>query len=293
VKLLLTGATGQLGTELQRRPLRGWEVVAVGRGDVDICDFEPTLRFVREQGCGAVVNAAAYTAVDKAESEPEAARAVNVVAAENLARAAAEVGARFIHISTDYVFDGTKGSPYQPCDATHPLSVYGATKLEAEQAVLRATDGKALILRTSWLYSTHGHNFVKTMLRLMGERERLGIVADQIGTPTWAATLAAAIERALERPEICGLHHWTDAGVASWYDFAVAIRDEARAVGLLDKTPHIAPIGTADFPTPATRPLYSVLDKSATWRQLDWEPAHWRESLANMLKEIKETAAHA
>ena len=234
-----------------------------------------------------VINAAAYTAVDRAESEQAAAFAVNADGPGHLARACAGLGARLIHVSTDFVFSGNACHPYQPADPTGPVSVYGESKLAGEQQVREALGEQSVIVRTAWVYSRVGHNFVKTMLRLMAERDSLSVVADQVGTPTWARGLAEALWRIVDKPEIAGTLHWTDAGVASWYDFAVAIAEEAHAQGLLARPVAVKPIATADYPTPAARPAWSVLDKTASWQQLGCDGMHWREALRAMLADWK------
>jgi dTDP-4-dehydrorhamnose reductase len=262
----------------------GVEITARSRAELDISDAAAVSAVLGEIGPGTIINAAAYTAVDKAESEPDAAYAVNRDGAANLAKASRETGCRLVHLSTDFVFDGNRSSPYRPTDATNPLGVYGASKLAGEQAVLDILGDQALIVRTAWVYSGEGGNFVNTMLRLMGERESLRVVADQIGTPTWTRGLAEAIWRAAGLG-LRGIHHWTDAGVASWYDFAVAIQEEALAVGLLERSIDIHPIRAVDYPTPAMRPPYSVLDKTETWKALGYEAEHWRVALRRMLGE--------
>jgi dTDP-4-dehydrorhamnose reductase len=234
-----------------------------------------------------VVNAAAYTAVDAAETEVGAARAVNSEGARHLARACAGRGIRVLQVSTDFVFDGESTHPYTPDDATHPLGEYGRSKLAGEQAVLE-TSPDSLVMRTGWLYSCFGGNFVKTMLRLMAERDELSVVSDQVGTPTWARGLADAIWAAIARPQLCGVYHWSDAGVCSWYDFAVAIQEEALAIGLIPRAVKIRPILARDYPTPARRPAFSVLDKSRSWSDLELEPVHWRPQLRAMLNELRE-----
>jgi dTDP-4-dehydrorhamnose reductase len=233
-----------------------------------------------------VLNAAAYTAVDRAEEDSERAFAVNVLGAEHVARAAAQLGARVIHVSTDFVFDGLSSRPYRPDDAPHPCSAYGRSKLAGEAAVLSAARERAVVVRTAWLYSAHGGNFVKTILRLLAERDAVRVVADQIGTPTWASTLALVLWQLAARPDLRGVFHWTDAGVASWYDFAVAIREEALAAGVLAAAAPVVPIRTEDYPTPAQRPPFSVLDKTAIWDALGLEPRHWRCELRAMLAEL-------
>jgi dTDP-4-dehydrorhamnose reductase len=226
--------------------------------------------------------------VDKAEDEPEMARRVNVDGARNVAEAACNAGARVIYISTDFVFDGSKSMPYEPDDSPAPLSVYGATKLDGEVAVREASDGDAIVIRTAWLYSRFGHNFVKTMLRLMEERDELSVVADQHGTPTWARSLAEVIWAAIGPDLPGGVYHWTDGGEASWYDFAAAIYQEARRSGLLDRDVAIRAIPTEEYPTPARRPAYSVLDCSATVAALGVEQRPWAERLQQMLAEMRD-----
>ncbi len=288
-RVLITGANGQVGWELQRTAPADIEIIALDRASLDISDQDRVNKLVAELAPDVVINAAAYTPVDKAEQEPELAFAINATGAGYLARASFEQKARFIHISTDFVFDGTKGSPYFSDDTPNPLGVYGASKLKGEQLVSEFTKGQAVILRTAWVYSTHGHNFVKTMLRLLKERAELNVVVDQIGTPTWAKELARIIWMMAAKPNVQGIFHWTDAGVASWYDFAVAIKEEALMIGLLDVHIEIAPIPSESYPLPAPRPSLSVLDKSSIYELLEcgFTPQHWRVSLREMLKELK------
>jgi dTDP-4-dehydrorhamnose reductase len=233
-----------------------------------------------------VINASAYTAVDRAEEEVDLAFRVNATGPKNLALAARKAGSRLIHVSTDYVFDGTACTPYPPQAPCSPLGVYGKSKRQGEINVLEVID-EPLIIRTSWLYSQYGNNFVLTMLRLMNERDELKVVADQIGAPTWASTLAAAIWAAVGKRHLKGIYHWSDAGVASWYDFAVAIQEEAFSQGKLTSLIPIHPIRTDQFPTPVTRPAYSVLDSTASWSDFDTEPMHWRAALRQMFAFLK------
>jgi dTDP-4-dehydrorhamnose reductase len=283
LKVLVAGANGQLGRTLADTSPQGVALHLLDLPDLDITDEANVRRQVNEVGPDLIVNAAAYTAVDQAEEQSDLAFAVNAAGAGHLARAARETDARLIHVSTDYVFDGGANTPYAPDAECRPLGVYGESKRQGEIAVLEALDN-ALILRTAWLYSRYGANFVLTMLRLMDEREQLSVVADQVGTPTWTGTLAAAVWAAAARPEISGVYHWTDAGVGSWYDFAVAIQEEALALGKLARPIPIAPIHTADYPTAARRPAYSVLDCTGSWRDLEMAPIHWREGLRRMLR---------
>ena len=288
MRVLLTGAEGQLGCELLRTAPISVELTACGRSELDITDAEGVNREVARLRPDLIVNTAAYTAVDRAEREPDLAFQVNAEGARNVGRAGTVCGARLIHISTDFVFDGERGRPYQPEDIPNPLSVYGASKRRGEEYVLDATDGGALILRTAWLYSGLGSNFVTAMLQRMNDGQALEIVADQVGTPTWAKGLAESIWQAAASSRLQGLHHWTDAGVASWYDFAVAIQEEALACGLLGRPIVIRPINTVDYPTPAKRPRFSVLDKTTTWSGLAIQPLHWRAALRSMLIELGE-----
>ncbi len=282
---LVTGAGGQLGRALTARTPAGWRCVACDSAALDVTQAHQVRELLAGERPAVVINAAAFTGVDAAESQVERARAVNAQGAENVALAAVAVGARVIQVSTDFVFDGTRSTPYRPGDTPAPLGGYGRSKLEGERAVLRVESG-SLVVRTAWLYASFGRNFVVTMLRSMRERDALDVVDDQIGTPTWASGLADALWYAAARPEIMGIHHWTDAGVASWYDFAVAIQEEARAAGLLERSIPIRPIPTSAFPTAAKRPAFSVLDKRESWPVLGGEPPHWRTSLRAMLREM-------
>ncbi len=289
MKVLITGAEGQLGRELRMQAPESVTMISAGRSELDITDADQVLAAMQRLSPDAVINAAAYTKVDLAETERDIAYAVNATGAGNLARAAHSTGARFIHVSTDFVFDGRQSSPYTSSDSVNPLSVYGATKEAGEQAVLAAAP-ESLIVRTAWVYSAHGNNFMNTMLRLMQDRDTLRIVADQVGTPTSTVTLARALLKALELPELSGILHWTDAGVAGWYDFAVAIMEEGIALGLLERPLELLPIRTDQYPTPATRPQYSVLDKQDTWNALNISPVHWRVALRDVMRTRKESA---
>lgn len=285
MKVVITGAGGQLGQALQASAPSGCVLVPLDRTALDIGDEAAVADMIAREAPALVINAAAYTAVDKAENDVETATRINGEAPGHLARAARLAGARFIHVSTDFVFDGTAGTPYKPDDATAPLGVYGATKRAGEEAAL-AGHANALIVRTAWVYGDTGHNFVRTMLRLMAERDEVRVVADQIGTPTYAAGLAAALWT-LDEAGASGIHHWTDSGAASWYDFAVAIQEEALALGLLDRAVPVLPIATSDFPTPVRRPSYSILDKSAAIALVGAPAPHWRVHLRDMLGVIK------
>lgn len=274
--ILVTGANGQLGNEM--RNLSGNDranrYIFTDVQELDITDPARVQAFLSENAVDFVVNCAAYTAVDKAESEIELCRKINAFAVENLAKASAATGAKMIHVSTDYVYSGTHYMPYVESDAVAPTSVYGVTKLEGEQLLLAANPA-SVILRTSWLYSPYGNNFVKTMLRLGREREKLSVVFDQVGTPTYAADLAAAIVTILNAPEfVPGIYNFSNEGVCSWYDFTLTIH---RMAGI--DTCRVSPIDTADYPSAATRPFYSVMNKKKIKATYGVEIPHWEESL--------------
>ena len=285
MKVLITGAGGQVGRMLLETRPAEIEAIACTHADLDIGGREVVRECIARHRPAVVINAAAYTAVDKAESEADAANRINAEGPGNLAAAARECGARLIHISTDFVFDGAASTPYQPDSATHPLSVYGRTKRDGEQAVLEALPEHSTIVRTAWVYAATGANFLRTMLRIMRANGSVRVVADQVGTPTAARSLAEALWRIASNPEIRGIHHWTDAGVASWYDFAVAIAEDGAQLGLLPPEITVTPITTADYPTPARRPSYSVLDKRSL-AAYGLAPIHWRKRLRAVLKEI-------
>lgn len=279
---LITGAGGQLGRALLACAPEGIAVHALDRSQLDLSDTHAIAETVAQIDPDVIINAGAYTAVDKAETEVDLAMSINVAAVGALANAAQSVGAQLVHISTDFVFDGTSALPYAPDAAVAPLGVYGRSKLLGEAAA-----GKdALIVRTAWLYDTHGNNFVRTMLRLMAEREEVRIVTDQIGSPTWAPSLANALWE-LHGKNARGIYHYTDCGIASWYDFGVAIQEEALALDLLNRAVPIIPIPTTDYPTPARRPACAVLDKQTTFARLGHTAPHWRTNLRKMLGELK------
>jgi dTDP-4-dehydrorhamnose reductase len=285
MKALITGGSGQLGWELQRCIPKNWRVFAPSSSELNLTDSAAITATLERLQPHLVINGAAYTAVDQAEQDKELTDAVNNVGVGLLAEASRQVGARFIHISTDFIFDGIKSRPYLPYDLPRPTGRYGASKLEGEKRVREIYGNQALIIRTAWVYSAHGSNFVKTMLRLLSERDHLGVVTDQVGTPTWAAGLAGAIWK-LADSEIAGIYHWTDSGVASWYDFAVAIYEEATILGILTRPVTIRPLRTEEYPTIAHRPAYSVLEKSSIFEALGYFAPHWRTQMRSMLKEI-------
>jgi dTDP-4-dehydrorhamnose reductase len=285
LKVLITGAAGQVGRMLLDTRPQGAAVIACTHADLDVAAGEAVRECIGRHQPAVIINAAAYTAVDKAESEPEAAQRINAAGPGHLAVAARECGARLIHLSTDFVFDGAASVPYRPDSATHPLSVYGRTKLDGERAVLEALPDDSTIVRTAWVYAATGSNFLRTMLRIMRANGAARVVADQVGTPTAARFLAQALWQVAGNPDIRGIHHWTDAGVASWYDFAVAIAEEGAERGLLPPDIAVAPIITADYPTPARRPSYSVLD-TRSLASHGISPLHWRKRLRAVMKEI-------
>lgn len=280
MKILITGAKGQLGGALCREAPDSHRICAVGREDFDLADSASLKKFLQAEAPDIILNAAAYTAVDKAEQEQETARAINSDAVAEMVELMEKSGGQLVHVSTDFVFDGLSAQPHRPADPCTPLSVYGRTKAQGEQH-LRDSD---LLVRTSWVYEAGGQNFVRTMIRLMKERNELSVVADQIGSPTWATGLARSIWGLLAK-RASGIYHHSDAGVCSWYDFAVAIAEECLELGIIDRAPAIRPISTAEYPTAATRPAFSVLDCRATRAFLDDQPMHWRSNLRTMLKE--------
>jgi len=287
-RILVTGINGQLGEELERTLPSIGEVIGVGRERLDLTQPEAIRQVINEVKPNFVVNPAAYTAVDKAESEPELANAINAIAPAIIAIECQKLGIPIIHVSTDYVFDGNKNYPYQETDNTNPLSVYGQTKLGGEIAIQHNCQNY-IILRTAWVYGIGGKgNFVKTMLRLGKERAEIRVVADQIGSPTCTADLASAITQLITqfRPEIAGIYHYTNSGVASWYDFAVAIFEEAKILGWDLKVQRVIPITTPEYPTPARRPAFSVLSCGKISTVLGTFPPHWRQELRKMLAEL-------
>lgn len=280
--MLITGATGQLGRELVAAAPAGCTLVALGRGLLDVTDARAVSGALLEHRPTVVLNAAAYTAVDRAEDEADEAYAANVRGPGNLAEASAAIGARLIHVSSDYVFDGAKSTPYLPGDEAIPLGVYGRSKREGELAVL-AANPLAVIVRSAWLHSVHGPSFVHSILRQARERGPLRVVGDQVGSPTWASALASVIWRLAGKGDVSGILHYADAGVASWYDLAMAVVEEAAARGLLTSMVSVEPLVTGEYPARAVRPAFSVLDSRATRTVLGHPAVHWRVNLRNML----------
>jgi dTDP-4-dehydrorhamnose reductase len=283
--ILVTGANGQLGKALHalQDAFPGFRMVFLSREDLPIHHFELVHNFFKAYQPAYCINCAAYTAVDRAESEQDLARLVNGEAVEVLAKVCVEFNTRFIHISTDYVFDGQSPEPYKETDAVHPVNTYGATKLEGEQRCLEA-DANAIIVRTAWVYSEFGNNFVKTMLRLMKERPAINVVNDQIGAPTYAVDLAAALLQLIQGGKWePGIYHYSNTGRISWYDFAVAIRN------LSGSTCEVNPIPSSQYPTPAKRPSFSLLDTHKIRTTYGIDIPDWQESLKTCLHKLQHT----
>ena len=285
--IIVTGANGQLGNSVRQWAEKYPQYIFVYTDidTLDICDATAVKSFVKEKGADYIINCAAYTAVDKAEDDETLCARINQEAVQNLGEAAQEVGAKVIHVSTDYVFDGTNHVPYVETDATCPASVYGRTKLAGEQVLLKVCPESSVIIRTAWLYSEFGNNFVKTMLRLGSEREQLSVVFDQVGSPTYAGDLAAAILTVLEQAEkggfVPGVYHFSNEGVCSWYDFAMKIME------LGGKTCQVAPIESKEYPAKANRPHYSVLNKAKIKTTYQVVVPHWETSLRKCIEAIK------
>lgn len=275
MNILVTGANGQLATCIKTldHSNKDYNFIYKNSSELDITDVLIVEDFFKTNTIDYCINCAAYTAVDKAESDIDKAYKVNVIGSENLAKVCGEYNSILIHVSTDFVFEGSSSKPYNEENCTNPLSVYGSTKLEGEQKIQENLE-KHFILRTSWLYSEFGNNFLKTMLRLSKSRDEIGVVSDQVGTPTYAMDLAYAILKIIQtNSKLYGTYHFSNEGVASWYDFAVAIFD-------LEKIKiKVNPITTEEFPTPAKRPSYSVLNKTKIKKNLQIEIPHWRYSL--------------
>jgi len=284
VRVLVLGG-GQIARAVVAAAPAQHEVVIRTHTDLDLVDENEMARALAAVRADWIVNAAAYTAVDLAEDQPAQANAVNDTAVASLVREAERAGSRLLHLSTDFVFDGESKRAYLPTDRTNPRSVYGSSKLGGENHVVAG--GTGVVLRTSWVYAASGKNFVLTMLRLMREKDQISVVCDQIGSPTWAASDAAAIWGLIEAHAAAGIYHWTDLGVASWYDFAVAIQEEALTRGLLTRAVPISPIYSSEYPTRAIRPAFSVLDSAATRSLIKVQAAHWRHNLRMMLDELR------
>ena len=286
MKILVTGANGQLGNCLQKELSSdsSHEVIYTDADALDITDSQALNRFLEDHPVDVVVNCAAYTAVDRAEADTLKAAGINTAAVGNLGQAAAKFGIKVIHISTDYVFSGENYRPYEENDEPYPQSIYGRTKLEGE-GLLTSFCNDAIIIRTAWLYSEFGNNFVKTMLRLASEKKEINIVSDQIGSPTYAGDLAVAIHTIINSNKWQpGIYHFTNEGVASWYDFTKTIFEIAG------KKVKVNPIRTIEYPTPAKRPLYSVLSKNKIKNTFGLEIPYWRDSLKRCIEKLPSTS---
>jgi dTDP-4-dehydrorhamnose reductase len=289
--ILLLGNTGQLGREVEKKlESMGNNYLALSRDRCDFTQPESICAAISTYQPNMIINCAAYTAVDKAESDRNLAETINGKSLELIAREAKKINAFLIHISTDYVFDGTKNTPYEESDRVNPINTYGDSKLLGEKQIQENCD-RFLILRTSWVYGVYGKsNFVKTMLRLGAERKEICVVADQIGSPTWTGDLADIITQI--HPDLKGIYHYRNSGIASWYDFAVAIFSEAKLLNFPLKIEKIIPITTAEYPTVAKRPTYSVLSCRKISSTLEIIPPHWQDSLRKMLQQLRKTEAH-
>jgi dTDP-4-dehydrorhamnose reductase len=291
--VLVTGAAGQVGQALLQTTPEQVQLRALTRAQLDIADRSAVQAEVSGFAPEVIINAAAYTAVDRAEAEPALAAAVNVAGPRHLAEAAMAIpGCRLLHLSTDYVFDGRSAQAYRPLDPTHPLGVYGATKLDGERAVQEILAERCAIVRTAWVYAASGRNFLLTMLRAMAQRRAVRVVADQIGTPSAAVPFAQLLWRLgeLGAERVHGVFHWTDAGVASWYDFAVAIAEEGAARELLPADVQVTPITSAQYPTAATRPTFSLLETSRAREVSGLQSRHWRVRLRETLDALQRSA---
>ena len=289
MRILVTGSTGQLGFEVVRAfSPSGHEIIAPERSELDFLNPGQVAERVRHIQADWVINCAAYTQVDRAESQVEQAFVINRDSAGQLAGAVAGYGGNLLHVSTDFVFDGKQSRPYREDDVARPLGVYGRSKREGEQAV-RSALPEATILRTAWVYGVHGHNFVKTILRVAREGKPLRVVDDQVGSPTWARDIAGAIGTLVQN-RASGTYHYTSAGSTSWHGFATAILAGAEAAGFALETTSVEAIPTSGYPTPAQRPAYSVLDTGKIQSLLTAPIPHWRDSLNRMLKELQTCA---
>ena len=287
MKILVTGAKGQLGREaVLALRAAGEDVIGIDREELDISRPAQVTAGIAAHGADWVINCAAYTQVDRAEEQREQAFLVNRDGARAVAEGVKRYGGGLLHLSTDFIFGGEQSHPYREDDAAAPLGVYGQSKWEGERAVREVLPG-AIVLRTAWVYGEHGNNFVKTMLRLAAERDELRVVDDQVGTPSWTGDIVTAMQTLINK-DASGIYHFTNEGVASWYDFAEEIVTRARQLGLPVKAKQVIPIPSAAYPTPAKRPAYSVLSKEKIRSVLDYPIPHWRESLEVLLRAIQE-----
>ena len=284
-RVLVLGAAGQVGSAVLQSAAAGHDIIAPTRHEADLRQADQLRAFVLDCKPDAIINCAAFTRVDDAERESDAAYLVNAEAPRILAECAQASGARFVHVSTDYVFDGTGSPPYLPAAAVAPQSVYGASKRKGEELAAVANPS-SVIVRTAWVHSGGSLNFVATAVRIFQQQKVMHVVDDQISTPTRALHLAGALWAFVARPQLHGHFHFTDAGVASWYDVAHCVLDTMQRDGLREPKADVAPVSTADFPRPATRPRVSLLDKHATWKALEIVPQHWRVGVAASTREL-------
>ncbi|MEO7359839.1 MAG: dTDP-4-dehydrorhamnose reductase [Gemmatimonadaceae bacterium] len=284
-RVLVLGAAGQVGSAVLQSAVAGYEIIAPTKREADLRQIELLREFVRDSKPDAIINCAAFTRVDDAERESDAAYLMNAEAPRVLAECAQESGARFVHVSTDYVYDGGGSPPYAPDAHVSPRSVYGASKFKGEQLVALANPSAAIV-RTAWVHSAGNLNFVATAVRIFQQQKVMHVVDDQISTPTRALHLAGALWAFVARPHLNGLFHFTDAGVASWYDVAQCVLDTMQRDGLREPKADVAPVPTTDVPRPAQRPRVSLLDKHATWKALEIVPQHWRVGVAASTREL-------
>lgn len=288
MKVLICGKDGQLGRDLIVTVPDHVEIIAYGHQEMNICYAGRVDELISSIKPDIIINAAAYTAVDQAEDDPVSAFAVNAEGVANLARSAHANGCMLLHISTDYVFDGCNSVPYRPSDPINPINEYGRSKAEGERRIRAIHAHGSIILRTSWVYSVHGKNFVKSMLKLINDRKEISAVSDQIGSPTWSRNLAGVIWSLIDIKANPGIYHWSDSSMVSRYDFACAVYKEALAIGLVENEALIVSISSNQYPTRAERPKYSVLDTSETARIIENHGEHWLLALRKMLIELKE-----
>ena len=284
-RALIFGSSGQVGVALRSIAPATFDVVAHDLAETDIRDESAVERALDEVKPEVILNCAAFTAVDDAEARPAEAFSANAAAPGFIAAGAARRGIRFIHISTDYVFDGRSHSPYLPSADVGPINVYGETKLEGERRVL-AADSRHVVIRTAWVHSGTGTNFIKTCVRVLGAGTVMRVVDDQVGSPTRALHLASALWRVTDLPAIGGILHFTDAGVASWYDVATVVLEAMRDVGRAPESSGVMPVGTDEFPRPAKRPQFSLLDKRSSWASIGFVPPHWRVGVVASTSEV-------
>jgi dTDP-4-dehydrorhamnose reductase len=285
MKILITGKSGQVGHDVCKSAPKDVDVVGYNHQQLDITSHEDLKEKITTDKPDVIINCAAYTAVDKAESERETAYKVNAIAVGNLAELANDISARLIHISTDFVFDGNKSSPYQPDDERNPISIYGKSKAQGEHLLQENNPDASVILRSSWIYSLTGRNFVKTMLELFNTQDEIRVVSDQVGAPTYSKNLALTIWSLVKSDIRTGIYHWCDTGVASWYDLALATYEISHDIGLINRDINFVPITTSQYPTAARRPPYSLLDISKTQKVWGAKPEYWRTALKKMLVE--------